>query len=306
METIFITIPAYEDPYLIRTLDSAISKAFAPERIRFAIALQYKNNPMPDISGYNADAIIYDVDNRPSVHRIRHNLLKMYDGEDYYMMIDSHMLFMQDWDRLLIEDYKNLQTLAHNKVIISKQVGTYCGDMPPNTLNEKSIWKIVPPADGEAFSDPGYFSCHLKGWIEPFPVNTEYFITHYSSSHFFFVQGSYVDEVGILDLSSIRSEEQLISYRSFMYGWDIYAVNNRNHVAHMDADYRMSVFGTMRPKKKDIYKYTADESSILREIDNLFINNTGKFAIENPKRLPKDFYFSIGLLDAWEQFCYTR
>lgn len=304
-ETIFITIPAYEDPYLIRTLESAVSKAYDPSRIVFAIALQYKKTPLPDISKYNTRTITYDVDTRPSVHRIRHNLLELYNGEDYYMMIDSHMLFMKDWDKLLIEDYKRLQTIAQDKVVISKQVNTYCGDMPPNTVNEKTIWKMLPPLPGESKTDLGYMSTHLKGWIEPYPVNTEYFVTYYSSSHFFFTQGRYVTEVGVIDAASIRSEEALMSYVAFINGWDIYAMNNRNHVAHMDADYRMAVFGEMHPKKKEIYNYAPDEEQTIIDIDKLLVSNTGRFAFKNAERSPKDFYFSIGLLDEWQDFCYT-
>lgn len=305
METIFITIPAYEDPYLIRTLQSAITNAFDASRIKFAIALQYKKFQQPDVSGYNADVIVYDVDNRPSINLIRHELLNFYSNEDYYMMVDSHTLFMKDWDRLLIEDYKALQRIAGDKVAISKQVGTYCGDMPKNTLNEKTIWKILPPEDGKSVNDIGYFSSHLKGWIEPYQVSTDYFITHYVSAHFFFVAGRYINEVGIVKAANIRSEEPVMSFVTFMNGWDIYAMNNRNHIAHMDAEYRVAAYGEMFPSKKKIYNFSPDDLDTIKDLDNLLIDNTGRFAIANPARSPKDFYKSIGLLDEWQTFCYT-
>lgn len=305
-QTIFITIPAYEDPFLIRTLESAITNASNPGRIKFAIALQYKNTPEPDVSAYNADTIRYNVDTRPSINKIRYDLLKLYNGEDYYMMIDSHTLFMKDWDTLIIQDYAELQRIGGTKVALSKQVGTYCGDMPRNTLNEKTIWKFLPLEEGKSMTDVGYISSHLKGWIEPYPVTTDFFLTYYVSAHFFFVAGNYVKEVGINSASNLRSEEPVMSYITYLNGWDIYAMNNRNHIAHMDADYRMAVFGSMHPRKRDIYNFASDDEDTIKDLDALLTNNTGRFAIKNAKRSPEDFYKSIGLLDQWQSFCYTR
>lgn len=305
-ETIFITIPAYEDPYLIRTLDSAISNASNPDKIKFAIALQYKKFPQPDVSKYNADVIVYDVDNRPSINLIRHELLKFYSDQDYYMMIDSHTIFMKDWDRLIVEDYKALQHQKGSKVALSKQVGTHCGDFPKNILNEKTIWKILPPEENKTVKDPGYFSSHLKGWIEPCQISTDYFATYYVSAHFFFVSGRYVNEVGIVKAANLRSEEPVMSFVTFMNGWDIYAMNNRNHIAHMDAEYRLAAYGELYPSKRLAYNFDGDDLETIKNLDSLLINNTGMYAIQNTDRSAKDFYSAIGLLDQWESFCYTR
>lgn len=301
LKTIFITIPAYEDPLLIPTLESAISNARHPERIRFAIALQYKVRSIPDVSQYTPNLISFDVDTRPSINLVRYELLKFYNDEDYFMMIDSHMTFMKDWDELIINDYARLQSLKQDKVILSKQIPGVHGNMPYSP-NEKTLWKFLD-ADRTAV---GYISGNLVGRMEQDVETTEeFFLTNYSSSHFFFTQGRYVKEVGIINAASIRSEEQSMSIRAYLSGWDIYAMNFRNHVGHMDQEYRMAVFGEPYPTYRSKFTYKSDDKETISEIDKLFIDNTGRFSVSNPERSIEDFYKSIGLLDEWQDFCYT-
>lgn len=295
-DKIFITIPAYEDPFLIRTLDSAISNAKNPKALIFAIALQYKNIPMPDISDYNTNYIVYDVDTRPSINLIRKKLLNFYNGEKYFMMIDSHMLFTKNWDEILIKDYVRLQQSTHDKVIISRQMPPLCGKSS-RPLNEKTIWKLLT---GDTKS-VGYFSSHLVGDMEDAEISTEFFKTNYSSSHFFFSDAKYLKEVGIIDAASIRSEEQVMSFLAFLNGWDIYGVSTINHVGHMDSDYRMALYNDPAPPKRSKFTFDADSESVIKELDKLLFNNTGKFAVKNPQRSPEEFYKEIGLFEAWNK-----
>lgn len=299
--TIFITIPAYEDPFLIRTLDSAIQNARYPDRIKFAIGLQYKKMPLPDLSNYNVDIITYDVDNRPSINLIRYELLKFYNNEDYFMMVDSHMTFMKHWDEVIVEDYLRLKNITHEKIIISKQVPDFAGNCNTSP-NEKTVWKLL---DGDNPLDVGFFSSHLVGDMERMIVSESFFLTHYSSSHFFFTRGAYILEVGIIKAASIRSEEQIMSFIAYLNGWDIYAINFRNHVGHMDKDYRLALYGTYHPPRRSKFTFKPDEEIIIKEIDSLLINNSGTFSIKNPERSVEEFYTAIGLLDAWKTFYKT-
>lgn len=300
--TIFITIPAYEDPFLIRTLDSAIQNAKFPDRIKFAIALQYKKIPLPDISHYNAEVIIYDVNNRPSINLIRHELLKFYNNEDYFMMVDSHMTFMKNWDETLIQDYLYLKKITHEKVIISKQVPDTAGNFKVSP-NEKTVWKLL---NGKNVLEIGFFSSHLIGDMERIIIDDNFFLTYYSSSHFFFTKGSYVLEVGIIKAASIRSEEQIMSFIAYLNGWDIYAMNFRNHVGHMDKDYRLALYGEPHPPRRSKFVFKPDEEFIIKEIDSLLINNSGMFAIKDPKRSVEEFYKAINLLDPWKNILELR
>lgn len=296
MQTIFITIPSYEDPYLIRTLESALSNAKNPNAIKFAIALQYKKFPSPDVSKYTKNYISYEVEQRPSINLIRNKLLEFYNNEDYFMMIDSHTLFMKNWDEILINDYQRLQKYAHNKIIISKQVPPACGELPFSP-NEKTIWHL----DDCRADIVGSFSASLVGRMETQEVNEEFFKTNYASAHFFFTSGNYVKEVGIVEAASVRSEEPVMSFVSFLNGWDIYGVNTRNHIAHMDLDYSMAVYGEPHPPKRLKFNFSLDDEKTIRELDMLLINNTGRFAVKNAERSAKDFYSSVGLLNKWEQ-----
>ena len=106
-DRIFIQIPSYRDPQLPKTIESALSNAADPDRIRFGICWQYDEwtsddlEPWMDDPRVSIDEVHYPQSKGCCWARQRAN--EFYDGEGYFLQIDAHMRFAPGWDDRLIE-----------------------------------------------------------------------------------------------------------------------------------------------------------------------------------------------------------
>jgi hypothetical protein len=283
MSTIFITIPAYEDPLLMDTIEGALANAKYPDRLHFAIALIYNQNPPIESYTRNFNFVQYDPQTRPGVNLIRHELLSFYNNEDYFLMIDSHTMFAKNWDVDIINDHLKLRSIYGKKTIISKQVPPHVG---PITLDETTVWELRS-------GWPGGFAGQLEARPKPYKQNPGYYLTNYASFHFFFAPGNFVKEVGITPINNLYCEEPLLSYQSFMHGWTIFARSDYHHIGHNDRPYNLSLYKVDMPDEK-IWGMQNDSEEVLQDIDNLLLYNTGRYRIQT-SRTPLDFYRSINL-----------
>ena len=130
MKTIFIQIASYRDPELPATVNSALTTARHPERLRFGICWQYDDETITDLEQYQdderfrIDQLHYMKSHGCCWARNRTN--QLYDGEFYTLQIDAHMRFAKDWDVKMIG---MLESIEHDKAILT----TY---PPPYTLVE--------------------------------------------------------------------------------------------------------------------------------------------------------------------------
>ena len=117
--TIFISIASYRDPELIRTIKSAIDNATYPENLYFGVVLQEMEKFEPDLSWVpNLKLVKIHQKDARGAGFARAQAMNLYNGEDYYLQIDSHTMFERNWDLLCIEQFKKAQTIANNKKII--------------------------------------------------------------------------------------------------------------------------------------------------------------------------------------------
>ena len=131
---IFINIASYRDAECQWTVKDLFEKASNPDRVFVGICWQFDKAE---------DAHCFEVSTRPEQVRIhsidwreaegvcwaRLMTQKLWDGEEYTLMIDSHMRFMPGWDNLLIEELEKCQS---SKPVISCSPPSY---VPPNNLS---------------------------------------------------------------------------------------------------------------------------------------------------------------------------
>ncbi len=101
---IAIQIPAFCDPELIPTIQSALAKAANPSRLHFCICLQ-DNDPdrVKFVMGLpNCKYIQIQPEEAPGLCAARNICQQMVDDEQYSFHIDSHMRFADFWDAALI------------------------------------------------------------------------------------------------------------------------------------------------------------------------------------------------------------
>ena len=107
MNQIFISIASHRDPELINTIRDCIDKASNPNRITFGV-LDQDETPL-NIAMKSVKYRFMHYSLSTGCHEARNYInMFLYSNEDYYLMIDSHMRFIEGWDDKLIKDLENL------------------------------------------------------------------------------------------------------------------------------------------------------------------------------------------------------
>lgn len=105
--TIFIKIASYRDSELPKTIASCLATASDPSALRFGIVHQYDDATKEMLDQYRDDSRFKIIDQHwrkaRGVGQARRATDELYDGEDYYLQIDSHMRFEDSWDKRLLE-----------------------------------------------------------------------------------------------------------------------------------------------------------------------------------------------------------
>lgn len=101
---IFVAIASYRDPQLVPTIIDCIRKAKWPQRLRFGICWQHGPDEPEFPFGHDASFRVADIDWRESQGACwaRAVTMKMWDGEEYYLQVDSHSRFVRHWDSKLV------------------------------------------------------------------------------------------------------------------------------------------------------------------------------------------------------------
>ena len=149
-DTIFVQIASYRDPELQWTLKDLFEKAKRPENIFVGICHQY------DMKG-DEDKHLFEIPfSHPKQLRIdevdyresqgccwaRNRVQKLWKGEKWTLMIDSHMRFEKDWDEILV---KRLKGTEKENILISQ----FCGDTLSNS--DKTNYVCQPNFNQEHF-----------------------------------------------------------------------------------------------------------------------------------------------------------
>ncbi|MGY8772731.1 MAG: GlcNAc-transferase family protein, partial [Gammaproteobacteria bacterium] len=103
--SIFISIASYQDPLLVSTIFSAYGNAEMKDELVFGICDQaeepIKVHEFPFANQIRHEHIDPIMAKGPCW--ARHRVQNFYQGEDYFLQIDSHTQFTPGWDRKLID-----------------------------------------------------------------------------------------------------------------------------------------------------------------------------------------------------------
>jgi hypothetical protein len=284
METIFISIAAYQDPQLLDTMRGALDNAVFPDRIHFGVALQYYNEP--DLSNFaNTKIIRYHPDTRPGIVRVRHNISKLYDSQSYYLQIDSHYTFAPGWDEELIKWFKEIANGAGTNKVMVLPLEPY----PDGIMTSRFSLKL---------EDLGYSNL----LAHPHPVNGKskdyddyHEITFARVGQIFFL-GKYIEEVGLDPYSQIIQEIPYFSYRTIMSGYRVFQLN-RKILWQSDAAYYKYVWNNRKPEEtyKDPNRFksvaVSEGAATWHEMSLAMIyNDFSKYAIKNAAISSEEFW----------------
>ena len=101
-----MSIAAYREPELVPTVQDCLDKAQRPERLRFGICWQHTpDETLPAwMAGEQFRIIDVDAGASGGANWARAQVMSLWQGEEWYLQLDSHHRFSRGWDAFLVEE----------------------------------------------------------------------------------------------------------------------------------------------------------------------------------------------------------
>jgi hypothetical protein len=218
MPTIFVSIASYRDPELLPTLRDMFANAKYPNDIRVGIGWQ--RDPSESLEEFYGDTRFRVLDIPYQSARgacwARYAIQQLYDGEDYYMQLDSHHRFVEDWDEKCINMIQQLQAKGHEKPLLTGYISSFNPRRDPQDRIQ-TPWRMVFDRfipEGAVFFLPESID-NFRELTEPEPAR-------FYSAHFMFTVGSWGTEVMYDPEYYFHGEEISLAARSFTWGYDLF------------------------------------------------------------------------------------
>jgi hypothetical protein len=221
MSTIFISIASYRDPQLLFTLRDCINKADNPVNLRFGIAWQHNiEDEWDNLDEFQFDPrfTIIDIPYNDSKGTCwaRNLIQQQYQGEDYYLQLDSHHRFVEGWDTKCIDSLEDLKSKGHKKPLLTAYLPSFNPNNDPEERVIESWWmtfdRFIP--EGAVFFLPAI----IPDWQNlTSPISSRFL-----SAHFIFTLGQWCTEVPYDPEYYFHGEEISLAVRSYTHGYDLF------------------------------------------------------------------------------------
>jgi hypothetical protein len=217
--SVFVSIAAYRDPVLGFTMRRAIETAAAPNALHFAVVDQNTHTPPP--TGRAPRHLSYvriDPMDARGPCWARALAMSFYDGEDWFLQIDSHMDFDPGWDDILIAQARAL--LPGRKGIV---LTAY-----PNAFVLEDGKPVRKPVTNNVLSSvlsktSSFAENHLVLGFEAHPVDAGHPLPGFHvGAGCLFTTGNFALEFPYDPRLYFHGEEQAITLRLFTHGWDVF------------------------------------------------------------------------------------
>lgn len=222
--TIFVSLAAYCDDMLEFTLKSAYNSAKNKENIFFGVVDQnYKNNREQIKSLEFSKQIRYChifPNDSLGVSWARHICFSLYNNETYFLQVDSHTYFEENWDENLIAQYEKL-SLKSSKPIISTYPYGFTLDENNEAVYKKPAGKtvlVLRPKDETALTQDNV----ILQFKAEHQFSNEPILGCHLAAGFLFAKGEFIEEVPYDPYLYFHGEEQSLAIRAYTKGWDIY------------------------------------------------------------------------------------
>ena len=207
---IFIQIASYRDAELNATIESAISKAKYPNNLSFGIVEQCSpNDPLPKLP-LKCEYVRTIKDSISGVGWARNKANSLYNGEEYYLQIDSHTRFVNDWDEILINQ---LESQKCPKPVLTGYPSMYWYE------NDKEIYGLLAP---NRMIATGWHPNNLlilepRGLIDPNKPWNAFAL----AGGFIFAHGAFAFEVPYDSDICFLGEETVLAVHAFTRGYNL-------------------------------------------------------------------------------------
>lgn len=268
MASIFVQVAAYHDFELGKTLVDVLTKSSGDHDIHFGVHLcSYQENeifipPLPNLKSVESAA----PDNiGVGIARSLANLF--YDGQDYYLQIDSHSRMYRNWDAGLINLAERYIDEGVDKPLFTTYPSSYTYD---DNLREDVSYS--PDVTAISFiKNAGAFTESLiphQLAIAPDEGDKQRGV----AAGFIFTVGDYA-HIGFNEKIMFWGEEILIAASAYTNGFDLF-VPDKQYVSHLYFDHQAVFQKNMR---RHIWKdfpeeYQAKDAESKAEVIDIFTN----------------------------------
>ena len=225
MASIFVQLASYHDFELPKTIFDAMNKSSGEHFINFGIHHSYYEQDeifIPNLP--NIKKIIVKAPENMGVGKSRSMANSLYDGEDYYLQIDSHCRFDQNWDSFYIQYLKQYQAQGFEKPLLTTYPLIYSYN---EHLTEE--YKNVNATTISVLQDEE----HFKKWLIPVQKGipkTGQFQSSVSAG-LIFSTGEF-NSVGYNNKVLFLGEEILLAAMAWTRGFDL-LIPDAPHIYHL-------------------------------------------------------------------------
>jgi hypothetical protein len=212
--SIFVSIAAYRDPQLLPTIRDCLARARHPQALRFGICRQHAGDEpaAPDLRD-DRRFRLHDVPWHASRGACwaRAEIMRLWDGEEFFLQLDSHHRFVPDWDARLLDQ---MQRAAASRPLLSTYGAPFDPDAPtPATAQPMQM-------DFDRFTEDGI------PLFRPRPIADHAAMARprrarFVSAHFLFTLGRFVTDVPYDPELYFHGEEITLAIRAFTHGYTL-------------------------------------------------------------------------------------
>jgi hypothetical protein len=138
--------------------------------------------------------------------------MELWDGEDWFLQLDSHHRFVADWDAKLLEQ---AEITGSSKPVLTGYAPSYDPD------NEGPLDPDVLRMEFDCFTEDGLI-LFRPGHIPDLSPSGDPVRSRFISGHFLFAPGSFVTDVPYDPDLYFIGEEITLTVRAYTHGYDLY------------------------------------------------------------------------------------
>lgn len=285
LATIFVNIASYRDRELPRTIASASARARHRERLRFGICWQFDDTTEHDLDPYLDDPRV-SIDRVPYTDShgctwARSRASGFFRDEDYYLQIDAHMRFADEWDVTLVEMIRSIDA---EKPLITVYPHGYvtdgAGHDELSPIGELHVMELAS------------IDQHLRTRLRTRVADDQQRpgVSPYVAAGFLFAPGSFCREVPYDPFGYFSGEEIALAARAYTWGYDFF--HPSRHVIWHRYDHGEPLHWTDRNGEIEEYDVRARE-----RLATLLVGDAGELGPYGlgPHRSRDDFAAACGV-----------
>jgi hypothetical protein len=218
---IFVSIASYCDPVLAFTLQRAVATASLPGRLHFGVVEQ---SPAPSArvappgSGARLSQVHVDVADARGPCWARAIAMSLYDGEDWFLQLDSHMDFDPGWDEKLVGQAMALGAPERGLVVSTYPDAFRFVDGVP--VRERPTDGVLVQAVKRG---TGFAPDHPVLTFEAHPLRQQDAVSAvHLGAGCLFAPGRIAQDFPYDPWLYFHGEEQALALRLYTHGWDLF------------------------------------------------------------------------------------